>query len=75
MLLLIGALLLGIAVAGMILAVFKRTRPRQPGDAALSAQNEAERIIDEARAAERHAMHQDGHADESGGIPRKGDGR
>jgi ribonuclease Y len=48
-LLLIGALLLGIAVAGMVLAVFKRTRPRQPGDAALSAQNEAERIIDEAK--------------------------
>jgi ribonucrease Y len=48
-LLLIGALFLGVAVGSVILAVFMRTRPRGTGDAALSAQNEAERIIEEAK--------------------------
>jgi ribonucrease Y len=48
-LLLIGALFLGVSVGSVILAVFMRTRPRGTGDAALSAQNEAERIIEEAK--------------------------
>ena len=49
MLLLIGALFLGVSVGSVILAVFMRTRPRGTGDAALSAHNEAERIIEEAK--------------------------
>jgi ribonucrease Y len=48
-LLLIGALFVGVAVGSVILAVFTRTRTRGTGDAALSAQNEAERIIEEAK--------------------------
>lgn len=48
-LLVIGALLLGIAVGSAVLAVFMRTRPRETGDTALAAQNDAERIIEEAK--------------------------
>ena len=53
MLMLIGALLLGIALGSVVLIAWTRMRPSHDQDAAaLSAQSEAERIIEEARRSE-----------------------
>ena len=49
MLVLIGGLLLGIAIGSVVLAVWMRMRPREQAVTGLSAQNEAERIIEEAK--------------------------
>jgi len=48
-LVLIGGLLLGIAIGSVVLAVWMRMRPREQAVTGLSAQNEAERIIEEAK--------------------------
>ncbi len=50
MLMLIGALLLGIALAGVVFTAWMRTREReQPVAGGVSAQHEAERILEEAK--------------------------
>jgi ribonuclease Y len=46
---LIGGLLLGIAIGSVALIAWTRMRPRDQAAASLSAQNEAERIIEEAK--------------------------
>src|SRR5215469_3605228 len=45
---LIGGLLLGVAIGGVLLAAWIRMRPQEKADT-LSAQNEAERIVEEAK--------------------------
>jgi ribonucrease Y len=48
-LVLIGGLLLGVAIGSIVLTAWMRMRPREQGAAGLSARNEAERIIAEAK--------------------------
>ena len=49
MLMLIGALLLGVVLASVVLFAWMRVRPHDQAAARTSAQNEAERIIEEAK--------------------------
>src|SRR5690242_11260664 len=48
-LMVIGALLLGIVLASVIFIAWTRARPRDEAATGVSAQNEAERIIEEAK--------------------------
>jgi ribonuclease Y len=48
-LMLIGGLLLGIAIGSVVLAAWMRMRPRKQDAVSLSAQSEAERILEEAK--------------------------